>query len=60
MAKELNSNAHLFSKFSGKDLSMMLILKNFGRASVGPQALKYALDSEIVGDQIVLLQSPNR
>ena len=60
VAKELNSNAHLFSKFSGKDLSMMLILKNFGRASVGPQALKYALDSEIVGDQIVLLQSPNR
>lgn len=57
VAKEMNRDAHLFSQFSGKDLSMMLILKNFGRASVGPQALKYALDSEIVGDQLLLRTS---
>ena len=56
VATSMNRNAKKLSSFSGKDLSMMLMLKNFGRASVGPQALKYALDSEIVGDQILLLQ----
>ncbi|MAA79858.1 MAG: hypothetical protein CL916_11425 [Deltaproteobacteria bacterium] len=60
VATSINSKADFFSEFSGKDLSMILILKNFGRASIGPQALKYALDSEIVGDQILLLTSSGR
>lgn len=52
VAYNLNLQADEFSNYTGKDLGMILMIENFGKFNLGPKAMTYALDSEIIGDQL--------
>jgi len=52
-ADEINNNySSKYASFSGEDISMFLLIHNFGRNRIGRQALTYGIDSQIGLDML--------